>query len=99
MSKIEEIIEKNRNKTDHYTDQEFSDFGNVSVASAMKEYAEWYAKRCLEIAAKESKLRCQGITSLEEFFQSSITTNDGLQDIFVDVDTRSIKNIKLPPHD
>lgn len=49
---LDVILEKNRLQTSHYADQEFSDYGNFSVASAMKEYAEWYAKECLKIAAE-----------------------------------------------
>lgn len=54
MTMLDKILEKNRLKTSHYADQEFSDYGNFSVASAMKEYAEWYAKECLKIAAEQA---------------------------------------------
>lgn len=60
MTKLEEILEKNRLKTDHYADQEFEAYGIVSIESAMKEYAEFYAKKCLEIAAKEANFMFTG---------------------------------------
>lgn len=65
----------------------------------MKEYAEWYAKECLKIAAVSARLRVQGIISLEEYKADHIYSNDGLQDLFVDIDVDSILNIQLPEHD
>lgn len=99
MPMLEVILERNRLRTSHYTDQEFSDYGNFSVASAMKEYAEYYAKECLKIAAVSARLRVQGITSKEQYNTDHIYSNDGLQDLFVDIDVESILNIKLPEHD
>jgi hypothetical protein len=37
--------------TSHYADQDFVDYGILrSVENAMIEYAEWYAKKCLNLA-------------------------------------------------
>lgn len=99
MTKLEEILEKNRLKTDHYADQEFETYGIISIESAMKEYAEFYAKECLKIAAVCARLSVQGVTSLEEYKTDHIYSNDGLQDLYVDIDKDSILNIKLPEHD
>ena len=49
MTKIEEILEKYKTKTDHYADQEWDDGG---VEKALIEYAEWYAREVLELAAE-----------------------------------------------
>ena len=99
MTKLEEILEKNRLKTDHYADQEFEAYGIVSIESAMKEYAAVFSKEVLKIAAGSARLRVQGVTSLEEYYSDHIYSNDGLQDLFVDIDVNSILNIKLPEHD
>lgn len=88
MTKLEEILEKNRLKTDHYADQEFSDYGLFSVEAAMKEYSEWYAKKCLEIAAEEADV-------MEEWFYNRVDDEDHRWVINKD----SILNIKLPEHD
>ena len=86
MTKIEEIIERNRNKTDHYADQEFSDFGNISVESAMKEYAEYYAKKVLEIVTVKVRMKWEYV-------------GDGSDDGMQIIDKDPILNIKLPEHD
>lgn len=85
---LDKILEKNRLKTSHYTDQEFSDYGNFSVASAMKEYAEWYATECLKIAAEQVTFQ-YGEFDVEGFSHKEI----------VGIDYDSILNIKLPEHD
>lgn len=91
MTKIEEIIENNRLKTYHYADQDFVENGAKSITSAMKEYAEWYAKRCLEIAAKEAQ-----ITSDETYEWQQIVNEMGECPFYVDED--SIIDIILPEH-
>jgi len=45
MTKIEEILEKYKTKTDYYADQEWQD---SDVEKALIEYSEWYAKKCIE---------------------------------------------------
>lgn len=88
MTKLEEILEKNRLKTDHYADQEFEAYGIISIESAMKEYAERFAKECLEIAANEADV-------MEEWFYNRADDEDHRWVINKD----SILNIKLPDHD
>jgi len=88
MTKLEEII------YNYGLDDKDGDF-----EESIKEYAEWYAKECLKIAAISAKLRVQGIISLEEYYSDHIYSNDGLQDLYVDINVNSILNIKLPEHD
>lgn len=45
MTKIEEILEKYKTKTDYYADQEWQD---SDIEKALIEYATWYAKKCIE---------------------------------------------------
>lgn len=47
MTKIEEILNKYRDITRW---PEYPEIFESEYIQAMKEYAEWYAKRCLEIA-------------------------------------------------
>ena len=51
MTKIEEILEKYKTKTDYYADQEWQD---SDVEKALIEYATWYAKKVLELAAENA---------------------------------------------
>lgn len=53
------------------------------VENAMKEYAEYYAKRCLEIAADKA----ESITDIDKYIYGSIVNRD------------SILNIQLPEHE
>jgi len=92
MNKIKEIIHNHKLDANRR-------YKDGSITSAMIEYAEWYAKECLKIAAISAKLRVQGVTSLEEYKTDHIYSNDGQQDLFVDIDVDSILNIKLPKHD
>lgn len=48
MTKIEEILQENVHVPKHGSDPEWTE-DNVRIA--MKEYAEYYAKKCLEITA------------------------------------------------
>lgn len=56
---------------------------NPDVVDAMKKYAEYYAHKCLEIAAKEA------VTNLPSHPQLHMTKN---------VHKGSITGIKLPDH-
>ena len=83
MTRLEEIYQK-------HWENEFKElsFNNVlsqhnHVYLAMKEYAEWYAKRCLEIAAENA----ESITDIDKYIYGSI------------VDKSSILNINLPNHE
>lgn len=84
---LDVILEQNRLQTSHYADQEFSDYGHISVASAMKEYAEWYAKECLKIAADSAIIDTDFIGEDNFMIETSF------------VDKESITNIKLPDHE
>lgn len=89
MTKFEEVIAKYNYDNDSF----------LSIKSMMRDYAEWYAKECLKIAAISARLRVQGVTSLEKYNTDHIYSNDGLQDLYIDIDIDSILNIKLPEHD
>lgn len=89
MTKLEEVIAKYNYDNDSF----------LSIESMMRDYADYYVKECLKIAAVCAKLRVQGVTSLEEYKTDHIYSNDGLQDLYVDIDVDSILNIKLPEHD
>ncbi len=103
MTKLEEILEKNRLKTDHYADQEFEAYGIISIESAMKEYAEFYAKKCLEIAAKKATTDAYIKSNYGESRwkkwkdDTSVSLLDTQQ--MYKVNKSSILNIKLPEHD
>lgn len=90
MTMLDIILEQNRLQTSHYADQDFSDYGHISVASAMKEYATWYAKECLKIAADKAT------TTLYIPVEDGCHDYKNMCDI---VDKDSILNIKLPDHD
>ncbi len=53
MNKIDEILNKYRDITRW---PEYPEITEDEYIQAMKEYAEYYAKKCLEIAAKEACL-------------------------------------------
>jgi hypothetical protein len=57
---------------------------NNNVLDAMKEYAEYYAHKCLEVAAKEA------VTNIPSHPQLHMTKN---------VHKGSITGIKLPNHE
>ena len=78
MTKIKEII-------DHYVPPICQ---GSWYEDMMKEYAEYFAKKCLEIAAKEVTFE------YEEYYRDG----DYYMDI-VGIDSDSILNIKLPEHD
>ena len=80
MSKIEELIESIRNKNTGYDTQDFLDY---SIERIMQEYAEYYAKKCLEIASNEARPK-------PEYFEG---------EIWYGVDSKTITNIKLPDHE
>lgn len=77
MTKIEEIKERIILEGG-YTDYE------ECIDLCMKEYAEFYTKQCLVIAAKEACVVCLG--------------NDGIENYY-NVDRDSILNLRFPSHD
>lgn len=91
MNKIEEIIEK---YDVHYGTPDSLGYGcfmTSDMISAMKEYAEWYAKRCLEVAAENA-------TGIPIYDYSNPYNVIVLEDR-VNIDFDSILNIELPDHE
>lgn len=100
MNKIEEIIEKNRLHTDHYADQEFVEQGIRSITSAMIEYAEWYAKKCLEIASEKALMSYEHLATGEyELTDEYYTEDENEMNVCIRLHKDSILNIELPDHD
>lgn len=82
MTNIKEIIHTyNLDANRRYKDGSFT--------SAMKEYATWYAKECLKIAADKAYMSHNGI--------GMITNTGNLWNC--EINKGSILNIKLPDHD
>ena len=93
MTKIEEILEKYKSKTDHYADQDWYD---ENVEKAMIEYGEWYGKKCLEIAVDAAKIQINTGTKiyyLREFDSKEFPEHESF------IDRKSITNIQLPSHE
>lgn len=82
MNKLQEIIDKY--------------IPSICQGSWHKEMIIEYAKICLEKAANEACLRCQGVTTLEEWKENNFTGTNGFEDIYIDIDKQSITNIELP---
>ena len=81
MSKINELIESIRGKYLYdYPDAEFSGHG---IREIMKQYAEIYAKECLEKAAENAKC---------------VYVHDFIHGFAANVKKESILNITLPKH-
>lgn len=55
MSKIEELYKQFETRTPPLTEKEWWDYSKSDLFEFAKLYAEWYAKKCLEIAAENSK--------------------------------------------
>lgn len=87
MSKLEDIINSYRVVTPHWADQEWSE-GDIWLIA--KEYAEYYAKKCLQIAAEEAQTKC---IPHREFGGADFC------DSYEVVDKDTILNIKLPEHE
>lgn len=81
MTKIEELLETIERY--QHTPEPIDTYGYFDIVKIMKEYAEWYAQKCLEIAAEHA----QSITDIDEYIYGSI------------VDKNTILNIKFPDHD
>lgn len=54
MSRIEDLIEEIRNN--HYGPTSDQDYAEYDIERIMQQYAEEYAKRCLQIAAENADL-------------------------------------------
>ncbi len=86
MKKIEEIL---NNATD-ITPNPFipNSFWRYEIEKVMKEYAEFYAKKCLNIAAAQS---CANFECIDVVL--------GAENINPYVEIDSILNIQLPEHE
>lgn len=80
MSKILEMIERIRQNPQGWDTIEFFEH---DIETIMKEYAEFYAKECLQIAAENA----ESITDIDKYIYGSV------------VDKSSILNIDLPKHE
>ena len=87
MTKIEELIESIQKFEQLIWDEEFVCWPD-DVERIMKQYAEFYAQRCLEIAAKEASANFECIGAVL-----------GAENVNPYVEQESILKIKLPPHD
>lgn len=83
MTKLEEILKEIFPSIAGYT----YDHKDI-IELKLREYAEFYAKKCLEIAANEAEV-------MEEWFYNRADDEDHRWVINKD----SILNIKLPDHD
>lgn len=89
MSKIKKLISTVWNKTD--SNEHIYDIYVSEIEDLMKSYAEYYAKKCLEIAADNA-------TGTPIYDYSNPYTAILLEDK-VNIDVDSILNIKLPEHE
>lgn len=87
MNKIEEIARKHFVVCNYKGSPDTIDGFFEDMEKAMQEYAEYYAKRCLEIAAEKAQIK------FKEMYYTQ-----GEQPKFI-VNKESILNIQLPKHD
>lgn len=88
MTKIEELIDKHSYKSS-------GQIGLIDLKVLCKEYAEWYAKKCLKIAADKAMV-------IRTFYSSDppqIWDVTFEESSYVHVHKDSILNIQLPEHD
>ena len=86
MSKIKELISKVWNNTD--SNEHIYDIYVSDIEDLMKAYAEYYAQKCLEIAAKEASANFECIGAVL-----------GAENVSPYVEESSITGIKLPEHE
>lgn len=84
MTKIEEIFKKHNSGFSHL--EQYPPW-YVGIVEMMKEYAEWYAKECLKIAADSAIIDTEFIGDDTWAIETSF------------VDKESIIEIKLPEHE
>ena len=93
MTEAEEILNKYKNNTDHYADQEFDE---QNILKAMEEYANY---KCLEAIRNTRHTAIEIIQ--QNIFQPKITSNG--KTIEVDRTIRDIMNIDnkdvMPKHE
>lgn len=95
MTKIDKIL-NNFDAPCRFADKDYGDwspsnwnqFTNKDMIEFAKEYAEFYAQRCLEIAAKEASANFECIGAVL-----------GAENVNPYVEQESILKIKLPSHD
>lgn len=87
MTKIDELIKSICNKGGPYHPDWYSE---GDIENIMKEYAEWYAKECLQIAAQ------QATTMYYIPVEDGCMMHTHAYDI---VDPNSILNITFPEHE
>lgn len=85
MNKIDELIEKIRQRPSGWDTVEFFEH---DIETIMIEYAEWYAKKCLQMAAANVKFQ-YGYVDVEGSTHREI----------VDLDYEKTFCFKLPEHD
>lgn len=86
MNKIEEIIDKH-DATTYYGCLSRGNW-NENIILMMKEYAEYYAIKCLQLAAKSVK--SEQVMNIQQGYEPFAETR---------IDKGSILNIKLPEHE
>lgn len=85
MTKIEELITSIKETYGGMFSQEFDE---SDINRILKEYAEIYARKCLQIAAKEASANFECIGAVL-----------GAENVNPYVEEESILKIKLPEHD
>jgi len=95
MTKIEEILEKYKTKTDYYADQEWHD---EDVEKALIEYSEWYAREVLKLAAENATLLDDGKPTHQQRIVWE-AYNTSRSDVEFEINKESITNIQLPAHE
>lgn len=88
MTKIEKIYLKHSNKSESVVFEMLKPFHKSLIYDAMKEYAEFYAKKCLEITAQSASANFECVGAVL-----------GAENVNPYVEVESILKIKLPPHD
>jgi len=68
-----------------------------TLIEAMEEYAEWYANKCLEIAAGNARIQVNCGTGIERVSSLNFSEYNILHECFID--DRTILNIDLPEHE
>lgn len=79
MTKINELID---------SIWDFDGYSAPHIRRIMKEYAEIYAEKCLEIAAENAT--CDELFRYGKYDQ---------EEVYFEVNYKSITNITLPPHE
>ena len=92
MTKIDELIKSICNKGTDYSPEWYSE---SDIEDIMIQYAEYYAKRCLQAAAENAKvIKVHGWESVKD-----IDDEFECGDYELRVYTKSITDITLPEHE